>query len=1678
MRKALRILLYGIAIILAIVFIAVIWLNTKPGKEFVRDKLVSFLRNKLKTEVQIGELGYGLPKYVSLQKVLFKDQANDTLLYAGNLRVNINMLKLISGKVDVQKLTLEGVHAHVYRHAPDTNFNFTYIINAFAGDPKKTKEEKPKDTTSSGMSIDVNKILLNDIHARFDDQTGGTRLAVNLQYLELGMKKIDLKAMDFHVKNLDVTGLATTFYQDTSYLPPSPPSNTKSKLLLAADNIDLKNIFFTYGDNKNKMVFDLKLGSLKTKVRTFDLENEKIAVERFDLGNTTAKMVLGKHSQVPEKVAVIVDTLPQSKWRVTANTLNLDNIRFAMDDENKPQQVYGMDYAHLDLQKLALHAKDVLYTADSIIGNVNHLAVQEKSGFDLQELRTVFAYHAKGGYLKNLYLQTPHTVLQNYLEVAYPSLDSLKTAMGRMAIRTNLVKSTVGLSDVLIFAPELRKQELFRRYGNSTLQFEAVLNGYLGALNINNFYVAGLHHTVLSLKGKMRGLPDSKKLNYDLNILKLQSTAADLNAILPPSVLKQLNVPASVSIAGNVNGTIQDYNTNLVMLTSDGAATVKGYIHMSPGKGREKYDLYVNTRNLDVGKIIRKDSLIGAITAVMTAKGQSFDINNMNAAVKANILSAGLKGYNYSHINLDGNVAHKAGVLSLLSADPNLVMQMHADMDFTAKDPAVVAQLNIDSADFRALKLSKDELRLRTLIHADFPSLNVDYPDGVVNIDQTTITAKGQRYFLDSLFISSKPNADTGQHIVVQADFMNAEVTGKTPLSKIGDIIQEHISRHYNIGGDSVKKAKAVPADYDLAVNMKIQDRPLLHILLPGLESMDTIGVKAALDPRNLSLNVDAPMVVYAGNTIDSAKVRVNGTDSELTYSVSLNKLTTPAVQLWKTSIAGQLQGQEITANIKIADSADKDRFAVNAVLQQNGNEQVLQLKEGLLLNYKTWQVLQPNKIVFGKEGFYAQGFGFSNSAERISISSQAPQYNSPLHIDIDKFFISNITEILQKDTLLANGVLNTKLTVENLTTAPQASGSLQVQDLSVKNDTIGNLDVQLINASANAVAAKITISGNGNDIAANGNYFPKPVNGNNFDLKLDINNLNLKTVEGLAMNQIRNSSGNLKGTLLIKGTPAKPIVTGELKTQELATTVKMLGAPFKMPQERIVFREKGVTFDNFNIYDSLGNKATITGDVITEDLKNIRLAMQLNAKKWMVLNSTPADNKLFYGRLVMSSRLGIKGPLSAPVIDGKLTIHDTTKFTVVIPQSQPGIEDSKGIVEFVDMDDPHRYTVLPPKDTTEMPKMAIRSGASVDVNLAIEKNAEFSVIIDESTGDFLRVRGEANLNTVLNPDGTIGLAGTYELKQGAYELNYNLIKRKFNIQPGSTIVFAGDPTKADVDITAVYTANVPPYDLVEKQVSDPAQLNYYKQRLPFDVQLKLKGALLKPVISFDIVLPEEKKYRVSADVTTLVQGKLSQIRTNPSELNKQVFALLILNRFISDNPFESGAGGTSAEYIARQSASRFLSEQLNKFAGDLINGLEVNLDLQSTEDYTTGSKRNQTNLNVSASKRLLDDRLTVTVGNDFGLEGQNQNTNQNTSLIPGNLALDYQLSPDGRYMTRIYRKNELEDIIEGYVVETGVSFIVTVEYNKFKTLFKKRDKERRGDDRKDNDNKKSGVNN
>ena len=373
------------------------------------------------------------------------------------------------------------------------------------------------------------------------------------------------------------------------------------------------------------------------------------------------------------------------------------------------------------------------------------------------------------------------------------------------------------------------------------------------------------------------------------------------------------------------------------------------------------------------------------------------------------------------------------------------------------------------------------------------------------------------------------------------------------------------------------------------------------------------------------------------------------------------------------------------------------------------------------------------------------------------------------------------------------------------------------------------------------------------------------------------------------------------------------------------------LGSQFYLDNQKISVTNDGFTFSNFTVKDSSGNALTLNGDILTSNFINYEFNLKLAARDFQLLNSTKKDNPIYYGRMIISTNLSISGTEVKPAVDGRITVDNGTSMTFVVPEGDASAESRQGIVEFVDMSNPASDTLFKKYDSLNTSGIL---GMDIALNIEIKKEAVFNVIVDPANGDFLNAQGEAQLTAGIDPSGKITLTGNYTLEKGSYQLSFNLLQRKFEISKGSTITWTGEPTTAQLDVTAVYVANVAPIDLVEDQVasSSAAIKNTYMQKLPFQVHLKLTGELMKPVVAFDIILPEDKNYGVSNDVVTTVQYKLTQLRADEGETNKQVFSLLLLNRFVGENPFApEGGSGYSAETYVRQSASKLLTQQLNQ---------------------------------------------------------------------------------------------------------------------------------------------------
>ncbi|TRW24270.1 translocation/assembly module TamB [Flavobacterium zepuense] len=1649
LRKSLKIFLWTVGSVIALFLLIVLLLQIPYVQNIVKDKAVSYLEKKIGTNVSIGKIEIGLPKKVILEDVYFESQQGDTLLAGEKLAVDISLFKLMSSEVEINSVSLEGITATISRNDKGV-FNFDYIIKAF-------DSGKPKDTTSAPMKISVDKINLDRIRVKYDDDISKNYLSANISHFDTRFKKFDLDKMEFDIPKIKLDGLKVQLKQGMiakiaeTTQETAEEASKQPDLKLKLGEISLANIDVGYDNEGSRLDTGLTLKKLLLQVNEVNLKTQLIDLESIELNGLKGQLAFGRfEKQVQKALPEETKAVAQAQWKFKLNNANISDIAFKFDDQNAAPVAKGIDFKHLDISNFNLKAKDFSYGPDAISGNISKFSVKDKSGVDVQELRTHFFYGPKGAQLNDLYLETPQTLIKDKIVVAYPSLDAVTKDIGSLTVDASLDNSQIGFKDVLLFVPTLADTNPFKGNPNGSLFINGDVKGRVSDIQINNLEVRGIGTTVLAASGRIKGLPDVKTAYFDMNVRELRSTAKDINSFLPPGTLpKNIKLPAIFSAKATFKGRVNNFSTNLVLSSSYGNAKINAKFDQTR-KGHEKYDALVDVANFDVGSLIKNDS-IGSITIKARVKGTGLDPQTANASLKGKLVKAEYNSYTYRDLDIDGSINNGNFDVTANMDDPNLDFDLAAKGGFNGKYPNGKVRINVDIADLDKLNLHAGPLKLRGNVDADITDANPDNLNGSISLHHFMFANDKEEFAADSVNVVAVTTADSSS-IKLKSQFAHANIRGKYKLTQLGTALSNTISKYYNTATATAatEPKKTVTSPQQVDFDIRIDNDPIIAKLVPQITRLEPITINGSYNSEGDSLVVNAaiPRVVYGANTISGIVINAEARDTALVYNVRIEGVENEQFQLAQTSLTGDVKDNVITYKLEIDDKKQKQQYMLAGQLKSvNGNTEVVLDPDGLMLNYDAWTIAQDNLLRFGKDGLYAGNFEMSNDGGSIKLQSESETPNAPLNVELNNFQIETLTNAVQKEEVKFKGTINGMANVKDLTTSPVFVSDLTITNFAVSKDTVGDIKIKVNNEIANTYTAEVAITGNGNQVNLDGNYNTE---GSSFDMDLNIEKINIASVQAFTFGAVIDGKGFLNGKFKVTGTTTDPNVTGNLKFNNVEARVTQLNSLFKGMNDNIAFTDSGIEMNNFKIQDEKNNLLTVDGSIATTDYKSFGFNMNVTAQNFRAVNSKATDNDFYYGDLFIDADLNIKGTMESPVVNGDLKINDDTKFTVVLPQQDPGIADREGIVEFIDEDNVEMQQRIKIEETVNS---AALTGVDVSVNIEIVKEAELNLVIDKGNGDFLQLKGEAQLTGGIDPSGKTTLTGRYEFSEGSYQMTFNFLKRKFDIQEGSYILWTGEPTQADVNITAVYKTETSPIDLLDNQLAGISQSerNTYKQKIPFNTLLKINGELLKPELTFDIVLPDGN-YNVSTNIINNTNAKLDQLRQQPSELNKQVFALLLLNRFIGENPFSSEAGGTSGESLARQSVSKILSQQLNNLAADLISGVELNFDLESTDDYTTGEQENRTDLNVGISKRLLNDRLNVTVGSSFGLEGQQ--ANEETTNIAGDVSVEYQLTQDGRYLVRAYRKNEYQVALQGQVIETGVAFVITMDYNKFRELF------------------------
>ncbi len=1642
-KKILKAILW-VVVIFVLIFLLIAAIIQIPA---VQTRIVgyatSFVSNKTHTRVEIESVSISFPKTVVLEGIFLEDQKKDTMIYVGAANVNIAIKDLFVSRINVHDIRLENVKMNLYNTNTDSLFNYNFLIKAFAS-------SAPKDTvkTPSKWTFTMGNVSLKNIQLRYDDEFGGMDVTAFLGNLKLTVDELDLKNSIYEIDNLLLEDTKVKVRMKASK---KIKTHTSSNILplITANKININTTTVSYENAilQQSVLADLKEFELNNGV--VDIRKQLVTMDKIALAKskviyttiaTPAKSTAKSATKSNAKKALgIVEV---NDWKVGVKTVEFANNTFGYDVANTPVLKKVFDANHIYFKYFNLDAKDINYSSSNTRATILKFNAIDKNNFIITKFSTDFSMDHYSITTKQLKVKTSNSSIDADVNLRFASIQTMSESLPNLELHINLKKTSFKNADIIYFNPQLAKQDFFKNKTNIT-SLSGQINGKVKNLKGTKLIVKTATKTMLQSDFSIVGLPNAKTATYNFPNLKVVSGKKDLNMIAGSLIPAKISLPDDIRLLINFNGKATSFASTLDMKSSFGAANMVATINP-----KENFKVNLTIANFDMGSLLKDKNMYGLVSLTAQANGAGLKPETMKANVKANATEIYFNKYLYHNLLVDGDVSGREFSGKVNLNDKNAVLDFDGLVNMTPQKEQYKFELDLKGADLQKLNFSKIDLRIGLHATADLKGGTVDKLNGKAGISSLVLIQNGKKYALDSVFMASI-NETKKSEFSFKSALVGLKYNGSISPASLPAALSQFINNYFPFSDTPVDKKKVDPSDFTFEI--QLHNHPILsEVLLPQLKEFEPGIITGNFDSQKNELKLNAGMnrIVYGSTEINGLTIEVISDSTALNYKVASSSIGNSQISFANFLLAGKMANNKIIANLSSIDDKKIKRLVVQSQITKDKNNFRLALDPAnFYIMDNRWGIAADNYIAFGKQGFMIHHLFMNNGQSQFNIASVHGTFNDDLNIGIKNLKLEDLSRIVEKDSSLVKGNVDGNVLMKRVNNSYGIIADANISNLMVRNVPVGNLALKADNPTTKRFDIMLKLSGNDNNLTAKGYFIPN--NGDNsLNIQADIQALSMKTIEAFSMGQITQAAGMVSGNFLVSGNTTMPDVTGELTFNNAFMNPTYLNNRYELKHETIQLKKDGVYFNAFTLLDVDQHKAVVDGKIGMKHFTDYIFAMHINARNFLLFNTTVNDNKEFYGRMVIDSRIDINGPMSLPVINAKLKMRKGSNFTFAVPEDKVTTDKGEDVVEFNEAQNANSILY---KTDKKVIKKSTFTGFDLSSVVEVDKEATLRLLMDPASSDSLVVRGDAALSFTMDKSGKMSLTGAYNLNEGSYLISIeSVIKRKFIIIPGSTIIWNGDPLDADITLNASYAVRAAPFDLVADQMAGLSDVEQggYKQLYPFIVLLKLRGAILKPEITFEIQLaPEDKGILGGA-----VNQKLTMLNDDPSLLNKQVFALLVLGRFVQENPLQtSESGGTST--LLRSTISNFLSAQLNQLSSKIVPGMSLNFDVQSYNDFQTGQAQGRTQVEIGLKQQLFNQRLSVQLGGTIDVEGEKAKQNS-ASEITSDVTVEYKLTKDGRYRLKGFRHNLYDGAIEGQIVETGAGVLYVRDFDKWKEFF------------------------
>lgn len=1304
--------------------------------------------------------------------------------------------------------------------------------------------------------------------------------------------------------------------------------------------------------------------------------------------------------------------VPSKKhFLLTASNVNLSDGRFILTDENH-ETAKSVDFTRLNIS-----ITNFKIYGPEVYANIQKMSFLDHRGLYVKNLKANYSFTQQHMILEDLEILTKESSIKGYAALNY-QIEDFSDFVNKVEFDVKLKKAKLASNDIRFFYNELGKHQFFK--------LRTHITGTLNNLKLLDLNLKDNRGTQIMGFINFKNLLGDKNQEFYMNgkFDKLTTNYDDLVSILPnvlgeklPIIIKKFG---NVSLVGNTQLTTTSIHANLLANTDLGLVKSKFIINNMDQSDKADYVGYIVLNDFNIGNLLDNKDL-SKVSLNIDVDGKGFSEKYLNTSLKGMISNFAYNGYNYKNIAVDGNFKLPFYKGSIIVNDPNLKMNFDGLVDLSKKESKYDFQIKIDKAELHKLNFVNDTIsQFNGDIIVDMQGNSIDDMHGNIYVNNASyLNTKSTYQFNDFNVNSSFDDARIRTIKVSAPDIANGTIVGRYKYAELKGLVSNSLGSLYtNYKPIKVKKGQF------LKFNFEVYNK-IVEVFLPEIKISENTIVKGNINSDNneFKLNFNSPKIATTDISLDNIKFSLDNknplynayveldTIKYKDYKIrdfSLINVTSKDTLFFRTEFKGGSKGEDYF-NLDLYHTIDKDN---NNVVGFSKSE--IKLKNSLW--YLNELNSSNNRVVFDKKlkEFKLEDFILSNKEQEVKLSGEfkGSSYKD-INLEFKNFDINALTSAQESFAIYGN--LNGKVNFNQNKLVYKPTASLVVDNLKVNNYDLGILNFDI---KGDENLKKFTLystieNKDSESFSADGNF--EIVNKETLlDLNLKFDKFNLVTLSSLGGDVISNIRGFVSGNATVGGSVNKPDINGRLYVNEGGLAIPYLNVDYALKDKTIIdLTDEKFLFRNTTLIDTKYNTTgTLNGVVEHKNFSDWKLDLSVNSKRLLVLDTKDSDEAAYFGTAFINGIATIKGPANGLFI--KVDAKSEKGSALKIPINNAESVSENSFIHFVT-----------PKEKFNLQNGIVDNkknynGLELEFDLEITPNAEVEVILDRNSGHGMKGRGNGTLLFKINTLGNFNMWGDFLPYDGTYNFKYGgIIDKKFKVKKGGSIIWEGNPMKAQLNLEAVYKTSANPALLLEN--------SSVNKKVDVEVVIGIRGDLTRPEPDFLIDFPT---------ISSVLKSELQTELADKDVRQTQALYLLSTGSFL-------GRDGSS------QAVTSSVYETASSMLGSIVQSkdekFEMNFNVVSPDNRPSSQTDGRFEAIVSSK---VNERITINgkIGVPFG--------GVNESAIVGAVDIKYRINDDGSFNFHVFNKeNDLNYITQdiGYIQGAGISY--EVDFDTFKEL-------------------------